>query len=293
MSEVFCDWLDVTYSPDNHPISELELWLDTIFCPRRYSEENRLIIDVGSGKLHLQTEQKFARVSASGSVLSHLRLIGSFDIFLSYLASHPYKITRLDAACDYPIDGPDFLRLLERKYPTDYVNLQRKALRVTRLYSTRGDGQLSGTWYAGHRSSARVTARVYDKQLEVREKTGGDLPPTTRVELTFRKDFGCTLRDAQMPYSLYHQYASPALVEAPEALSPWEPHAEPWTSVPPPVELPMAVLKRRMETSPELARLAELCSTLGPEAEDYLVSVFRRHLQTALRPVPRGSQDTA
>lgn len=287
-SSVFCDWLDVTYSPLGSAVEDLRLWLDVQLFPVRFSDGVKCLVDIGCGVIKIECKPGFHRVSASGSVVSHLRGLGLFDEYLSILAMYPHKVTRLDAACDYAVDGPVFLRSLEARYPLDTVCLQRKALRVKRLYSCRAsDGLLTGTWYAGHKSNARVTVRVYDKQAEALDNRAEVLPPTTRVEFTFRKDHGCTLRDAAMPYSLYHQFASPTIVPMPADAAEWVAHGEGWPSAARPPKLPYEVFVRRLETSPELARLAELCSGFGEAGEATLIRAFTAQLrQSRLNSAP-------
>jgi hypothetical protein len=295
-NSVFCDWLDVTYSPESSPISDVHLFLDTLLCPVRYSDNEQTIIDVGNGVLVMQLKKRFHRFSASGAALAHLRKLLEFEPFLSILASCPHKVTRLDAALDIPIDAPKILRFLESKFPKDEVNLQRKSLRVTRMYSARAsDGSQTGTWYAGHRSSARVTARVYDKQAESLDKRGEVILPLTRVELTFRKDHGCTLRDAAMPYSLFHSFAAPLLQNPPSDVPEWVPNGDPWVSPPVRPKLPYELFKRRLETSPELDRLIELASGFGESGEALILRAFsdrlhaRNRAQTA--PVENDGSD--
>lgn len=283
-SDVFCDWLDVTYPPDQSPVDSIRLWLDGLLCPVRYSDDETCLVDVGSGVLAIQTKSRFHRISASGAVLSHLRDLDLFHTYLDLLGSMVHKVTRLDAARDYYTDAPPFLRHLEAKYPDDRVNLQRKALKVTRMYSSRSsDGAQTGTWYVGHRSSARVSCRVYDKQAQSLDVLGISIPPTTRVEFTFRKDHGCTLRDAAMPYSLYHEYASPKVVPKPADAQPWSPHGEGWTARPVDTAIPFEVFRKRVEFSPEIERLAELAAGFGPEGRDLLLRVFQRRVDAIAR----------
>lgn len=287
-SEVFCDWLDVTYRPEHSPVDSVRLWLDGLLCPVRYSDDWSTLVDVGAGVLAIQTKPRFHRVSASGAVLAHLRSLGLFETYLDILGSSAHRVTRLDAARDYYTDAPPFLRALESRYPDDRVHLQRKSLTVTRLYSARAsDGAQTGTWYVGHRSNARVTCRVYDKQAEVLFRQGLTVPPTTRVEFTFRKDHGCTLRDAAMPYSLYHEYSAPGIVPKPSDALPWEPHGEGWESRPVDTTLPYQVFRRRVELSPELQRLAELAATFGPEGRDHLLRVFQSRVDALTTQIER------
>lgn len=275
-SRVFCDWLTVSFRPDDSPLPDVCLWLDHQCCPVRFSDDRSSLYDVGGGTLRITFGKGFHSFSVSGVGLMYLRNMGLYSDYLSVLASCPHNVTRLDAACDYPIDGPVFLRRLEGQYPADLIKLQRKAIRVTRLYSSRlSDGQLTGTWYAGHKSSARVTARVYDKQAEALDNRGESLPPTTRVEFTFSKDHGCTLRDAYMPYSLYHQYASPSIVPVPSDAEPWVAHGEGWDSVARVPPLPIELFKRRVELSPEIARLVVLAASYGAEGDAVLLRAFQ------------------
>lgn len=283
-SDVFCDWLDVTCSPDDSFISRLHDFLDSLGCPVAFTDNDRTVVEVGSGKLILDEKKRFHRASASGMALSHLRIAGAFEQYLSLLSEVPHNVTRLDAALDVGTDAPSILRSLEARYPTDFVSLSRKSLRVTRFYSARtSDGQLTGTWYVGHRSRGRVTARVYDKQAEILHNQGIESSPRTRYELTFRKDLGCTLRDAFMPASLFYQYASPTLLDAPEGVPDWEPNASfEWKSSPSDL-LPFELFARRVETSPELARLAELSARFGETGRSTLLRVFTEQLDRELR----------
>jgi len=296
-SGVFCDWLNVTFHPEDSPVAGLRDWLDALLFPVSFADPagGVVCISVGLGTLRIELKERFHLVSASGSVLAHLRSMGEFEAYLSVLALHPHKVTRLDAARDYSVDAPVFLRALEGRYPGDRVSLQRKALRVTRFYSCRAsDGLLTGTWYAGHRSSARVTARVYDKQEEALEKRGEVLPPTTRVELTFKKDHGCTLRDAAMPYSLFHQFASPSIVPKPVDAPGWVAHGEGWTPSPIVPALPFALFERRVATSPEIEHLASLAERFGPEGLPVVLRAFEKSLRARLAVGEPGiAQDQA
>jgi hypothetical protein len=284
MASIFCDWLDVTCSPEVSFLSNIRAFCDRNLWPVAYQDKERVMIQVGTGKLALDTKKRFHRASASGAVLSVFRAAGVLEQYLALLGAVPHRITRLDAALDLPVDGPQILRALESRYPSDNVSLTRKSLRVTRLYSARrSDGQLTGTWYVGHRSNARVTARVYDKQNEVLEKTGVESPPRTRYELTFKKDLGCTLRDCLMPASLFYQYASGTLLERPEGIPDWVPDKDAdWSSVPVDVALPYEVFCRRVELSPEIDRLAELAAQFGEVGQPVLIRAFKRALSNKL-----------
>lgn len=292
VNEPFADWLDLTFPPECGALGEVHTFFDGLLCPVAWTSDDRTCIEAEGGKVFLDRAKRFHRLSISGGVLHFLRSVGRFSELLGVLGSHPHKVTRLDVACDYGVDTPAVLGWLDSVYPEDRVCLQRKAIKVTRLLSRRADGALTGTWYAGHRSNARVTARVYDKQHEALEKRGERIAPRTRVELTFRKDHGCTLRDAYMPASLFYQFASPTLVAAPEGVPEWVPHGEGWEGTARAPELPYEVFKRRVETSPELDRLAELASQFGPNARALLLRAFADRLDSAARSSLKTGTDS-
>lgn len=283
MPDVFCDWLDVTCSPDDSFIDKLHLYFDTLCCPVLSASDDHVLISVGEGKVVFNIKSRFHRSSVSGAVLRYLRERGKLDEYLYLLSTVPHKVTRLDAALDVSIDGPVVLRMLEQCFPDGKVSLTRKALQVTTMYSIRADGESTGTYYIGHRSNARVTARVYDKQAEMLAKGAICYPPTTRFELTFKKDHGCTLRDASMPKSLFYQYASPTLLERPDDVPDWEANSSyDWTGTPVAPAMSYALYKRRVELSPEVDRLASLAAELGPQGVTLALRAFEAKLRSHL-----------
>lgn len=288
---VICDWLDVTCHPFSSFTSRLYSWCmrDYPLCFEELNDDGRIIkavFSVGTtGKVHIEEKNRFHRASASGAALAHFREHDRFVSYLAALSVDSHSVTRLDAALDLPIDGPDLLRSLEQRFPNDRVSLTRKALQVTRMYSTRSDGQLTGTWYAGRRSHSRVTARAYDKAQEAFDKRGEILPPTTRLELTFKKDIGCTLRDAYMPASLFYEYASPHLIDKPDDVPAWESHGEGWSVDFIDTDTTITRYRRRVEDSPELRALSKLAAQLGPEAVDMAVRIYREQLESELNAI--------
>jgi hypothetical protein len=281
----FCDWLAVTCDPENSFVPAMLEFLDFVCCPVAHSDDEKILIDVGLGKVKITMGEKarFHSISATGSALTHLRSSLLFSEYLSVLASVSHKVTRLDAAIDISIDAPQYLRMLERKYPDDRVKFTRKTVKVTRLYSAReSDGKQTGSWYAGNYGKARLTAKVYDKQQEALDKRGESLPPTTRIELTFAKDFGCTLKDASMPASLFHTHCKPVLDTETNHVV-WKSHAEPWQGIPLDVKLDWQIYQRRLQNSPEIAALIVLAAKLGPTGKDMLMRNFEKHLDAGLR----------
>lgn len=290
-SDVFCDYLDATCHPDASFLPELSKFLAYHFYPVAFTNTGRggsqvTGYRVGTGVLTLEASKTFHRASASGSCIRVFEDAGVFRDYVNVLGSVPHNVTRLDAAVDLHTDAPPFLRRLESLYPDDYFSFGRKRLRITRLYSARSsDGALTGTWYIGHRSSARVTARVYDKQHEASEKRGDQLPPTTRIELTFRKDYNCSLYDVLMPESLFYSHASPALVSKPDGVNivDWAPKGlVPWVSTPKDYSMTIERFDVRVSNSPELLKLAELASQFGDSGKAVILRHFERMLNSAL-----------
>lgn len=273
MTEAFCDWLDVTHPVGFAPIADLELLLLSVGAEVLPSGAFR----VGDGVALVERRPRFVRLSFSGGVLAYLRDAGRFLSLLGLLGSVPHRVTRLDAAVDVPRDGPEVVAELRGWYPEGRVRLGRKALPVKLLLEVRDDGKETGTFYVGHRTAARATARVYDKAWERLSKAGIDGPPRTRYEVTVRKDYGATLRDAAEPDRLFWHVASPALLDAPEGIEPWT-HgwAEGWHADVPDDLLPAEVLSRRVERSPELELLLSVAERVGPNGR---ILLARRILQ--------------
>lgn len=283
MTEVFCDWLDVTFAPDN--------------CP--YPDANRLLLDAGfevhpaqdhskhlylppkplRGAVVIRHTARWASISASGGAIAYLRDCSRWMDYLFVLSTSPHTVTRVDVAADLSIDGPDLLDSLRSRHSCGHVNLGRKAIKTSVMLETRPDGRETGTWYAGHRSKARLTARAYDKAYELLTKYGELIPPRSRVEITARKGFGATLRDAALPEALFWHAASPTILQAPEGVPVWQPnHDMCWTAKPPAFD-PAAILRRRVESLVELDALLLLAEDLGPSGRDYLLELIRKRLK--------------
>lgn len=283
--EAFCDWLDVTFAPDD--------------CP--YPEVNRLLLDAGfevvggyraggvfcyatpapwRGTVKVDQGSRWARISASGDACGYLRHCGQFESYLWALASSPHSVTRLDATLDLAMDGADLVDAMRRRYACGSVNLGRKAIPTSTVLAVRPDGRETGTWYAGYRTAARFVAKVYDKAWQMLSRYGEQVPPRGRVEVTAKKGSGATLRDAALPTALFWHVASPALLKAPEGVPVWQPNDDlgSWQA-PPRVFDPAALLRRRVESLAELDALAMVADDLGAEGRAYLLHLLTKRLQ--------------
>jgi hypothetical protein len=278
---VKCDWLDVTYAPNDTPENDVFQVIQTAGAECRSRDGSDTTWFLNYGVLKVEYRKTHARFSASGAFLDGLRGAICYMDYLSALAGSPHTVTRLDAAHDVPKDTPAIIKALHKRYPQE-CNFTRKPLRTKRILETRPDGLESGTWYAGHKQKGMVTGRVYDKRLQLLNVQGIQLPmPQTRYELTFRKAIQATLHDAATPERLFWQYATPLLlkrpVDVPEWVSGWGGgwhHQREETCLP-------ALLKQRLESSSELQAIATLAVQAGCEdwAKQLLARIFEKHLK--------------
>ena len=260
MTGIFCDWLDVTTPPDRE--HELRASVGQLVCSAFGSKVHDDLYSLGAGKVSIGFKYGVFRVSISGACVRCLEAQGLWENMLAELGDGPHRVTRLDAAVDFNLDGADALAMLQAAYPLGKVRLSQRPIKVTELVGTRADGRKTGTWYAGHRSGAEITCRVYDKAQQMLDTRQEAIPPRTRAELTIRK--GCTLRDAYQPDRVFWHYMAPAIVERPSEAPEWSSGwAEGWTMEKIDI-LPAQRLKRLIERSPDLAAIVELADSLGP-----------------------------
>jgi hypothetical protein len=281
---IFCDWLDVTFPPGTGPYPELNALLIALgfrvqdsrdrqkWCYRPPNHDGKGLFAIWQGSL-------WDKVSISGVACAELRAQGAWLEVLTILADQPHTVTRVDATMDLPLDGADLFDSMRNRYP-ESVNLSRKALSTSIVMRRRPDGRDSGTWYAGYKSKARLTAKVYDKAWEVLCNTGREILPCGRIEITAKGDYGATLRDAAAPDALFWEGASPAILQAPEGV-PVRSNVESigWKSKPREFE-PAAVLRRRVEYMAELDALASVADSMGPSGREYLLQLLRRRIST-------------
>lgn len=267
------DWLDVTYSPNDNPADQLQDFLishnfiplpETIPNQQSYRHVDPNTLTATNGVLQISTKHRAFRISASGGVLSTIRDVGGNNQYFTLLASSPYRITRLDAALDVFEDASAVLAALDIKYPHSVSLSRQRPLPTKMLTARRLDGARSGTWYAGHRSRARVTARVYDKTLERFDNLGiPSAEQITRYEFTFR-DGVANLNDAFNPSSIFYAHCS-AVVSPPVDSPAWSPSDVPaWVSEPVEV-LPYEALLRRVSSSLDLKTIESIADRIGSE----------------------------
>lgn len=261
---IFVDGLDVTYAPDDFPFHALNALL--LACgfsvTSSFADSCRLYRTPDlRGTVKVDQRPRFARCSTSGSACFHLRASKAWDEYLMVLADSPHSVTKLDATLDLHMDGADLVDSMRKLHPAGSVCLTRKAIPTSVVLSVRPDGRESGTWYAGYRTSAKATAKVYDKALQMLNVYGETVPPRGRVEVTAKKGFGATLRDAALPESIFWHIASPALLKAPEGVAMWTPDTDGGWQSERREFVPAQVLKNRIENSGELDALIDLAQS--------------------------------
>ena len=286
--QVITDALDVTFSPADFPYPAINaLLLSTGFKPVSSPAGGTPLYRTpcGRGTVKIDQRSRFARVSCSGAACHHLRMSKAWLDYLSILSESPHCVTRIDAALDIAVDGADLVDSMRKMHPAS-VSLGRKAIATSVVLSVREDGRESGTWYAGYGSSAKATAKVYDKALQLLQCFGEVIPPRGRVEVTAIKGYGATLRDAAEPETIFWHIASPALLQAPEGIPMWQPDTDGGWQTQRRELIPAEVLRNRVEHSGELEAMIELAKSFQGGLE------FFRHLVNR-RITAAAAQDSA
>lgn len=238
------------------------------------------------GKLRFQENSRSPNrcmLTVSGKVISRLRQSDIIDHLLAVMSDYPHKLTSIDVAYDLPLDTLVIQRKLLRKAKSSNgIKLGRKRIKNVRSY--RGDllANDSGTLYLGQRTN-ELYAKVYDKRMEVLSKTGIDIGPMTRYELTASCNVGITLSDAQRPEGLFWHFMSDVL-RRPEGLPEWVPGETGFSTGKIEKALPAALLRDRVASSAEVGYLVDLALQSGEKGPDYLLNLIRRRLDAASSP---------
>lgn len=285
-SPIRCDWLDCTFPADSPLLGSLAGFLhDHGSLARRVTDqivEYRLpCASWGNFRLENYPGKGWGRASASGGSCEALRAVSSFGEYIALLGDHPHTLTRLDLCLDVPVpSSPVIMALVERYPPDSLVYLTRKGVTPDYNLQPTVSRSFTGTFYAGDkRGSARVIAKVYDKQSE-RLKYGVLISPLTRYEITVKKRCGATLRDVSDPAPLFWHYASPSLLPAPPGQVPWVPFTgDQWAPGPmPPRFTPHERLLRSVDASVDLEHLCSLADLLPGDGRASLLRLIQNRI---------------
>lgn len=296
-SSPHCDWLDLTFPVDlcDEVASVVDRGLVRCYGATRLTDglwqlqalrraqgdrEAGLIFEKRPRMptIRLDRIRQVSRLSISGQAAVAMQAQDVWPHLLLDLGAFPHKLTRTDAAADFPLDAPTVLPSVVAVGRSGELALGRKRVKpqdVRTVMALTADGRETGTVYLRQRS-AEISARVYDKRQEREDAGLDDLGPCTRVELSLR-DVGCTLRDAAAPAALFWHYGS-TLVTAPQGAPEWSREALGFDLPPlPPVDH-WKLLNRRVEALTELHDLGRIADHLGPYGRSLLLGLLARVL---------------
>jgi len=233
---------------------------------------------IWKNSIHITRRRSYHVASFSGGALEHIRQVEHWwQELLWLLGSVPHTVSKLEIAHDLPVDGADSIASLQALVPGETSKLlSRKGLPVEWFLAQRdADQRYTGTMYIGKGTTARLKLKVYDKAHERRVRVGLLLPPTTRYELTFMKDYkggGISLRDAYEPERLFWDGMPGDLLSRPPGVAPWSPaDGVGWSAGSPVDRLPADILSRRVSDSAELDVLARIADEMGPGGRVWLL----------------------
>jgi hypothetical protein len=267
----FCDFLGVTVPADEWDGLRLDIAaeLDAIGMSVEVDEERMVLwrSPNARGTVNAKRVGLVWALGCSGAVCASLRLGGRFNAYLAAIGSRRHRVTRIDASVDYAVDAAPIVAAVATAGQNGELSLTRKRIRpsdVETHIGVRADGARTGTVYLGAKN-ADVRMMVYDKQHERMHKWGlPDTGPLTRYELRLRAGTGITLRDAAEPAAVFWNYASPDFLPTPPGTPAWVSGGTGYYLEPHIPLLPAQRLKRRVESSRDLAALVGLANQCGP-----------------------------
>jgi hypothetical protein len=270
LDTVFCDWLDVTFSPEAFDYTEFCMSVCNLYphiAEKPHKDHDSHLLLIGGGTLLVSFKKTFIRMSFSGGALSELRETNCYLPFLGWLSDYPHRVTRIDVSMDKAKSGGHVVADLWNRY-REGVSIGQRSLSTSTITAVDDRNRTTGTFYAGYRSKATRTFKVYDKRWELFSKRGVMIDDRTRYEFTMRGGKSSThakpsLRDAALPESLFWDMASPIL-KAPKDVSPWiDTSMTPWTFERPESLTVWQKLCALLESSPDIARVNAYALELG------------------------------
>lgn len=284
----FCDWLDVTFSPEAFSFEEFCSGMVDIYpylSEIKTKDETVHLFSLTTGTLQVSFKKTFIRLSLSGGALLALRAADAFLPLLGWMSDWPHRVTRIDVSMDSAKSGSHVVADLWNRYK-DGVSIGQRPLQTSTITAVDDRKRTTGTFYAGYKSKATRTFKVYDKRWEAFCKTGAALADRTRYEFTMRGGKSKTnaqpsLKDAAMPLALFWDMAS-SILKAPSGVPVWEDTSmTPWTYERPEGLTVWQKLVALLETSPDIARAYKYADELGDPG-----------LQLVIRAITKGSIKT-
>ena len=303
---VVCDYLSVSVPVESAPRFRAELisfLTGEGFTPGRV-DGSFTAPPPASGTAKVVNRGPVLAVGVSGAALAFLRESGAFLGLLEVLASVAHRVTRLDAALDVPVDAPPVLQELRARAMSGRMAFGQRRLAVADVGlwqrpAVYDQSVFTGTLYLGRRGADRQV-RVYDKRNEILDRTGADVGPLVRYEVTFGKGgrTGVSLRDAEDPSALFWSVAGGALLPRPPGVPDWAPAGEGFT-LPSVVQAdPLSRLAVAAERNGGLAALLRLAVACGPSQDparhppglEVLWQVVMRGYRQAVAQGPAGRE---
>lgn len=248
-----------------------------------FETDNLLRLD--NGTMLITERTRFTSFSISGAFLQKLRDHKLLSQFLYPFAEGPHKLSQLHIAGDFSVDAPPVLKRLKRRAKAGEVKLTRKtikpsAVRFIESHNYTNPKVPTGMLYLGS-PKAEVRAGCYDKRNERLDKGLPDQGPTLRCELRISDKMGISLRDVVEPDSCYWNFMADVM-PCPSGVPEWVANDHNYRLEPPMTLEPYQLLRKGVETSPDVQRLIELSERLGPNGFDTLVRLLenRRELNT-------------
>lgn len=295
MTVPFCDWLTVTTSLNNWDglRASLSPVLDSLGLSVITDSPGHVLWRPSDapGAVVAKRLGRIWVLSCSGSVIAGLRFRGLWGAYLSCIAERSHRVTRLDASADLAIDAAPVVDRVAKRGRAGKLSLTRKGIKpqhVETQLSLRFDGVLTGTVRLGAKN-ADVRMMVYDKQHERLQKGFPDCGHLVRYELTLRSGTGITLRDAMEPAAVFWHYASPDFLPAPPDAPVWVGHGSGFVMDHVSPLLPAERLRRRVQSSAEIASLMSLASEVGPYGLPLLLQELLRHPNGRVWAQPTGT----
>lgn len=270
LNEPFCDWLDITFSPEAFDYTEFCLAICDIyphFSEKKHKDPSSHLLLAGSGTLLISFKKTFIRLSLSGGALATLRDAGSFLPLLGWVSDFPHRVTRIDVSLDMAKSGGHVVSDLWNRYK-DGVSIGQRSLSTSTITAVDDRKRTTGTFYAGYKSKATRTFKVYDKRWELFSKSGIIIADRTRYEFTMRGGKSLThaqpsIRDAATPEALFWDMAK-SILKAPKGVSEWsDTSMAPWSYDRPEGLTTWQKLTALLESSADIARINSYAAELG------------------------------
>jgi hypothetical protein len=221
----FPDWLSISYPTSMSPHLDLVTFV-TRLSPLVFTDlggSKHLYKATCGGSIFITSKDQYVNIAISGGVLKLCRESGLNNELQQILSSSPYNITRLDVAYDVPISGHIAISNIDTIYPLGWAVVASRARQLQYILTQQCEKHRTGTvYFQNTKYKGTIKLKVYDKTHEVFQKTGKDIPSTTRYELSIGR--GASLKDFNSPSSVFWHFLPTELLKRPDQykISSWK-----------------------------------------------------------------------